>query len=140
MDPATRDALLQDLRRDEGVRLTPYKDSLGVWTVGVGHNLEHGPALSEAAVQQILRDDLAATEAWLDLHLPWWLTLDPVRQRALANMAFNLGPRLLQFHQTLTALQAHDFATAAQGMRQSLWGTQVGARADRLANLVEHGQ
>ncbi len=33
------DALKRELRRDEGERLMPYRDSLGYWTVGVGHLL-----------------------------------------------------------------------------------------------------
>jgi lysozyme len=32
--------LKKELRRDEGVRYSPYKDSVGVWTVGCGWNLE----------------------------------------------------------------------------------------------------
>ncbi|WP_338862872.1 hypothetical protein [Mycetohabitans rhizoxinica] len=31
---------------------------------------------------------------WLDRHLPWWRSLDAVRQRVLINMAFNLGGML----------------------------------------------
>ena len=33
------DKLRRDLVRDEGKRLRPYRDSLGNWTVGVGHLL-----------------------------------------------------------------------------------------------------
>ena len=29
--------LISDLKRDEGLRLTAYKDTVGVWTVGYGH-------------------------------------------------------------------------------------------------------
>ena len=32
--------LIAELRRDEGVRYSPYKDSKGILTVGVGHNIE----------------------------------------------------------------------------------------------------
>jgi lysozyme len=139
MDPQTRLLLAADLRRDEGVRRKPYKDSLGIWTVGVGHNLESGPILSDAAVQQILVDDIDTTLHWLDVALPWWLNLDPIRQRVLANMAFNLGPGLLEFRHTLAAMKAQDFSTAADGMRSSAWAGQVGARADRLAQIMETG-
>jgi lysozyme len=140
MDPQTKLLLAADLRRDEGVRKKPYRDSLGVWTVGVGHNLESGPVLSDAALQQILMDDIDATLAFLDLHCPWWLSQAPIYQRVLANMAFNLGPKLLEFHDTLSAFQAKDYETAKQQMLKSLWGTQVGARADRLAQMTETGQ
>jgi lysozyme len=91
-------------------------------------------------VQQILFDDIETTLHWLDVALPWWLNLDPIRQRVLANMAFNLGPGLLEFRHTLAAMKAQDFAGAAAGMRQSAWATQVGARADRLAQIMDTGQ
>jgi lysozyme len=135
MDADTHDALLADLRRDEGHRDRPYQDSVGVWTVGYGHNLQGGPPLSARAQQQILDDDVAATLAFLDLHLPWWMTLSPIRQRVLANMAFNLGTRLLGFHGMLTAMRAGDVGAVMHEMLDSEWARQVGARADRLAEM-----
>lgn len=135
MDAGTFAALTADLERDEGRRLRPYRDSVGIWTVGVGHNLETGPALSPAVVSQILHDDLVTTLAWLDLHLPWWLSLSPVRQRVLANMAFNLGERLLGFHRMLDAMRRGDHPTVVHEMLDSLWAKEVGARADRLAQM-----
>lgn len=37
------DQFYLDLERDEGVRIKPYQDTEGIWTWGVGHNLqEHG--------------------------------------------------------------------------------------------------
>lgn len=139
MDPQTKLLLAQDLRRDEGVRSRAYQDTKGIWTVGVGHNLLSGPVLSQQAIAQILSDDLDSTFQFLDLHLPWWLNLDPVRQRVLANMAFNLGHGLLEFHQTLGFIQAGNYPAAAHAMLQSQWATQVGARADRLAQIMESG-
>ena len=51
--------ILEQLKRDEGMRRTAYQDSLGVWTVGVGHNL--AVPLSDAAIEQILADDVRCT-------------------------------------------------------------------------------
>mgnify|MGYP004706280345 CR=1 FL=1 len=53
------DTLKTELVRDEGVRYSPYKDSVGKLTVGVGHNLDDVP-LSHDAVMQILQDDILA--------------------------------------------------------------------------------
>jgi lysozyme len=35
--------LIAELRRDEGVRYSPYNDTKGIPTVGVGHNLNAKP-------------------------------------------------------------------------------------------------
>lgn len=144
--------LRSDLRRDEGTRRRPYKDSLGIWTDGVGHNIQADPAmlarlayllqrdLTDAEIDALLDHDIAAVCHNLDNQLPWWRGLDDLRQDVLANMAFNLGiAKLLGFKNTLAAIQRHDWATAASHMLQSLWASQVGARSTRLANQMLTG-
>lgn len=136
-----------ELRRDEGVRYYRYLDSRGIPTTGVGHNLRARPLpagwkypLSEGQVNQLLAEDLADTFAELDRRLAWWRKLDEVRQRVIANMAFNMGvDKLLGFKNTLAAVQRGAYAAAADGMRASLWFTQVGQRAVRLAKAMESG-
>lgn len=124
------------LIRHEGLRATPYIDSVGVQTIGIGHNL-HKP-LSHAAIMQIFRDDVA--EARNDcLHaFPWFADLDETRQGVLVNMCFNMGlSRLQGFTKFLKAVSLGEYATAAKEMRQSLWATQVKGRAKELAALME---
>ncbi|MGN6589311.1 MAG: glycoside hydrolase family protein [Sphingomicrobium sp.] len=136
-----------ELRRDEGVRYTRYLDSRGIPTTGVGHNLLAAPLpaawtypLTDAQVDQLLAQDLTATFAGLDAQLPWWRALDDVRQRVVANMAFNLGvDKLLGFKNTLAAMQRGSYAVAAAGMKASAWYSQVGARAQRLCQAMETG-
>lgn len=36
----SRRRLITHLKKHEGVREKPYKDSEGIWTWGVGHNLQ----------------------------------------------------------------------------------------------------
>lgn len=148
MDPTNLVLLIAELRRDEGVRYTPYLDTATPprSTVGVGHNLSVSPLpagwtypLTDAQVNQLLTQDLQATFAQLNAKLPWWTTLDPVRQRVLANMCFNMGlGGLLTFKNTLGAMQRGSYAVAAAGMTNSKWASQVGARAKRLASAMEH--
>lgn len=133
-----------ELRRDEGVRYNPYNDSRGIPTVGVGHNLQAVPIpagwsypLTDDQVDTLLGHDLTVTFAGLDLHHPWWRQMDEVRQRVLANMAFNLGEtRLDGFVNTLHAMQTGDYLGAAAGMEASAWACQVGARAKRLIDAM----
>lgn len=127
--------LLDQLKRDEGRRPTPYQDTRGIWTVGYGHNLTTG-ALSEDAMSQILADDVLAADTACRT-LPIWPRLSEARQGVLLNMAFNLGfAGLMQFRQMYVALEAGDYARAATEMLDSTWARQVGQRALRLAKQM----
>lgn len=137
MTEATRNLLLTDLKRDEGRKDQPYRDSRGILTIGYGHNLEAAP-LCEVALQVQLEVDLAAHLAALDAALPWWRQQPEPVQRVLGNMGFNLGAgRLVMFKQTLAAIQAGKYREAAAALRTSLYAKQVGDRAERLAKLLE---
>jgi lysozyme len=142
------DLLDAELRRDEGVRYTPYYDTNGFQTVGVGHNIVASPLppgwtypLSDDQVNSLLNHDLTVTGAALDLHLPWWKQLDEVRQRVVANMCFNMGIfKLMGFHNALTCMQTGDYIGAAAGMSASHWAVEVGDRATRLISAMTTGE
>jgi len=126
--------IIEQLKRDEGIRRTAYQDSLGIWTVGVGHNLR--VPLSDAAIEQILADDLLAVDTACRA-LPVWYQLSPARQGVLLNMAFNLGfAGLMGFQKMHAALRAHDYERAAAEMLDSDAAREVGARYDRLAKQM----
>jgi lysozyme len=149
MNPTNLALLIAELRRDEGVRYSPYLDTAipPRSTVGVGHNLSVSPLpagwtypLSDDQVNQLLTQDLGNTFAQLSASLPWWTSLDDVRQRVVANMAFNMGVgALLTFHNTLGAMQRGAYSVAAASMKASAWYGQVGARAVRLRQAMETG-
>lgn len=134
--------LIPDLERDEGLRLSAYQDTRGIWTVGYGHAYVHpGTVWTQAQAAAQLAADVAHTEASLDIHLPWWRSLDDVRQDVIVEMAFNMGvTSLCQFHNTLGAVQRGDWEAAHNGMLESLWARQVGQRAVRLAEQMESGE
>lgn len=124
------------LIRHEGIRSEPYLDSLGVQTIGIGHNL-HKP-LSHAAIMQIFRDDLADARNDCLHAFPWFADLDEPRQWVLINMCFNLGlPRLQGFYKFLSAVERGDYDTASTEMLDSLWAKQVKGRARELAALMQ---
>lgn len=134
-----RGKLAAQLTLEEGKRRTIYLDSLGIPTIGIGHNLRK--PLSDRAIQLIFEDDCEDVERELDGALPWWRTLSEVRQRVLADMCFNLGLKgLLKFEHTLKAVEEGRWAAAAKGMRSSFWARQVKGRAEVLARMMEYGQ
>ncbi len=136
--------LKADLIADEGLRLHAYADAGGVWTIGVGHTgpeVKAGLVWSREACLAALERDIARVEAGLDAHLPWWRELTAERGEVIANMAFNLGVEgLLAFRRTLQAVQAGDYGLAAERMLASEpWRSQVGRRAERLAEQMRTG-
>ncbi|MBU9359756.1 glycoside hydrolase family protein [Burkholderia multivorans] len=130
--------LKAELTLDEGRRSRIYTDTVGKVSGGIGRNLSD-KGFRDNEIDLMYQNDIAETEAWLDRNLPWWRSLDPVRQRVLMNMAFNMQGRLLTFVNTLAAIQRGDYAVAADGMLNSLWAKQVGARATRLASMMRSG-
>lgn len=148
MNPDNEAQLVVELRRDEGVRYVPYADTKGIPTTGVGHNLQASPLpagwtypLTDDQVNQLLRIDLTNVFSDLNRDLPWWNDLNDVRQRVIANMMFNLGSnRLLGFKNTLAAMRQGRWDDAAAGMLNSAWASQVGARAQRLAQMMRTGE
>lgn len=135
--------LIAELRRDEGVKPHAYKDHLGNWTIGVGRLIDkaRGGKLSDDEIDYLLTNDIARFKAELDAKLPWWRSLDEVRQRVVLNMVFNLGTAgLLGFKNTLAAIKVGEWEKASAGMLASRWAKQTGQRAVRLAKMMREGE
>jgi len=132
--------LLAQLKRDEGLRLTAYRDTVGKLTIGYGRNLDDN-GITQSEADMMLINDIASHEDLVHQFLPWTDSLDEVRRAVLVNMAFNVGVHsLLGFKQTLQAIHDGDYAAAAAMMLQSKWAEQVGPRAYRLSRQMETGQ
>lgn len=143
--------LVQQLRRDEALRLTVYDDGdgkpivpgklvKGHPTVGIGRALDVNGISSDEA-NYLLANDISKAKIELAQALPWTTKLDDARKGVLLNMSFNLGvPGLLKFKQTLALVQSGDYNGAADAMLNSAWAQQVGARATRLSQQMRTGQ
>lgn len=131
-------SLRDQLIRHEGLRLKPYRDSVGKLTIGVGRNLDDS-GISEAEALHLLDNDIAAVKATGMRH-DWFRKLDPVRKDAILNMAFNMGwPRLLGFRQMIAALERMDYEEAAREALASKWADQVGNRAREVSEQLRTG-
>lgn len=131
--------IVDQLKRDEGMRLKPYTDTVGKVTIGIGRNLTDN-GISEYEAELLLQHDITNASQQLRENLPWTDGLDDVRRAVLTNMAFNMGIHsLMGFKNTLALIQAGDYAGAAQAMLNSKWATQVGPRAHRLSIQLETG-
>jgi lysozyme len=118
----------------------PYVDTTGNITIGIGHNLTAN-GLPDFLIDALYEWDVAQTLPALQAALPWITALNEVRQRVLADMAFNMGVAgLLTFHTFLAHLNAGRFEEAAVAMLDSRWARQVGDRAERLATMIRTGR
>ena len=126
--------VIDDLKRDEGFRAKPYRDSEGLLTIGYGTLIEDGITEEEAGILLGHR----ANRIWSEGHdaFPWLRRVPEDAQRGLLNMAYNLGiPRLRGFRRMLAALEAGEYGQAADEALDSKWARQVGRRAERIAGL-----
>lgn len=150
----------------EGVRLEVYRCPAGYNTIGVGRNLDtvglsrdeqlrvlgvSGSPSSEVIALLKLRGITKGEAIFLlgnDVHqcvsdlepFEWYQVLDPVRQKVMLDMRFNLGLKgLLGFRATIAALKVKDYNRAAAQMTQSRWYDQVGNRAKRLVSMMRTG-
>jgi len=139
--------LLDQLRLDEGYKPAPYKDSLGVWTIGYGSTyigVDRVTATTSWISNQTALSMLmgGAFSACIDAQgiFDNFDELDDVRQEVLVNMAYNLGGiGLARFVKMNAAIQSNDFDLAAAEMKNSNWYNQVGDRAKRLVNRMITG-
>ena len=86
------------IKHHEGVRNRPYRDCIGLWTVGVGHLIGDGKSLPESwnktftseEVDGILRTDLRRFELGVSKMLPN-IPLKQCEFDSLVSFAFNVG-------------------------------------------------
>lgn len=125
------------LVRHEGLRIYPYTDTMGKWTIGVGRNLtDVGITYQEAMT--LLENDIRRVENDCLHAFPWFAGLDETRKRVILNMCFNLGLNgLRKFNRFLNAVELGNYSEAATHMLDSLWAKQVKGRAVELASLMQ---
>lgn len=125
------------LVHDEGLRLFPYKCTAGKTTIGVGRNIEDR-GISKKAAMILLREDIRiATDICIRIFGDQFFGFSENRKLGFINFAFNLGEsRMMQFKNTLKAARKEDWEAVEQGLRKSLWFTQVKSRAERVIMMI----
>jgi lysozyme len=111
------------LMEREGCKLKAYKDSVGVWTIGVGHTSGAGPpvvksgmTITQAEADAIFADDVAEFEAEVDQLLTG--ECEPHQYDAYVSLAFNIGGGAFASSTTLERFNRGDLAGAAEAI---LW-------------------
>lgn len=154
----SKNLLTDEVTRDEGERRLPYKDSMDIWTVAIGRNLQanglpvdmlaavitRAGGLTPQEIGELLDHDILEAEDTVDKLCRRsgfkWREISDVRQRVLLNMALNMGYNTFrEFKKFWAAVFAGDWMEAGRQMEDSAWWSQVGIRAVRLRRMLEGG-
>ncbi|CAO4141613.1 Lysozyme [Methylorubrum thiocyanatum] len=105
----------------EGRRLEAYRDSVGVWTIGIGHTAAAGPPIPRAGLRidaaeadAVFARDVAAFVRTVAEALP-----EPLPQHAfdaLVSLCFNIGPAAFRRSSVLRRLRAGDRMGAGEAI------------------------
>ena len=158
--------LMREIVSDEGRSHRRFLGANGRWIIGIGHNL-HGQqlprviwraietanphvsnallddhvTLSDELVDRIFANDVTDAMAALYRVWPQWDRLSEPRKRAIVNLSFQVDIETLRRLKGFwAAMRDHDFARAAEYLRDSLWFRQARPnRASRVIRQIREG-
>lgn len=129
----------------EGVRLKAYKDTVGVWTIGVGHTSAAGPptvtpglTITKEECDEIFARDLVQYERAVARAVK--VTLAQNQFDALVSLCFNIGTGGFAKSSVVKRLNAGDTAGAADAFL--LWNKPkeiIGRRRTERKQFLEAG-
>lgn len=143
------DEVKKMIEMHEGKRNRPYQDSLGKWTVGIGHLIGDGSTLppdmdrtfTEEEIQSLFDKDYRHHKAAAE-KIEGYDKFNPIGKAALIDLTFNMGPSWVTakgFKRFEKAAKEGDAALAAQSLRESKWYEQVGNRGPTIVGMIGNG-
>ena len=139
--------IMDMIKRHEGVRTKPYKDSLGLWTVGVGHLIGDGKTLppewdrelSMAEVDKLFYEDYMSHKK-AAMKIPGFNMVNAKAQGALIDLTFNMGNTWFKkWPNFVKNLSEGNTVGAANSLEDSNWFKQVKGRAVTIVSLIKQG-
>lgn len=129
------------IKRHEGTgpikdgRFLAYQDTKKIWSCGFGRNLQ-GRGLSRLEAEYLLANDIADHKSYC-MAYPWFSGLSEIRQAACVSLMF-AGPGVFaQFRNFIAAMAAKNYEWAADEIDNSNYATQVGHRAQEIADMIK---
>jgi len=134
--------IVDRIKKNEGLRLQPYKDSEGYDTIGYGHKIKPGEDHLRSGITQEQADALFAKD--FEFHknaaskIPGFSDAPGKVQDALLDMTFNMGPAWYKgWPETVKKLVAKDYIGVKNDILKSQYATQVKGRALVNAKIFE---
>ncbi len=128
-----------DLLSHEGFKSSVYQDHIGFLTIGIGRMVDarRGGGITFEEAMILLKNDVRKVVADLRKELPWFSQAPTGVQRALVNMAFQMGVNgVLGFKNTLTLIKQEKYKEAAENALKSKWAKQTPARAREVCQWI----
>jgi len=124
------------LRKVEGLKLKPYKDTEGILTIGYGRNLEsNGISLSEAEI--MLNHDVNKAVSDLVDIFPDFFSMPESLRIVLVSMMFNLGKsKFLTFKKFIKAIKQNNKQAMIYEFLNSKRAKELGNRIDEEKFLL----
>lgn len=129
----TSDLGIELIKKHEGVRLEPYQDVAGLWTIGIGHLIKPGEeftSISEEEAEDILRKDLEKAEKCVinGVKTP----LSQSEFDALVSFVFNVGCQAFRNSTLLRLVNRGEMDDAAEQFAR--WNRAGGKAVKGLTN------
>lgn len=143
----------------EGQKNYPYKDSLGLWTIGVGHLIGRGNdedlansgysqysranPMPDSEVTELFQEDLTDHKAIAEGY-DFYDDMNEKGKRAIIDLTFNMGDFLNKRNENGTYMWANlreqlansDWDAAADNLASATYGRQVGQRAITVTDML----
>lgn len=106
------------IKRYEQLKLKPYKDVGGKWTIGWGHLIKpdedylmHPGGITEAKAEQLIQQDLAYTESAINSYVK--VPINGNQYDALVSFVFNIGITAFKESTLLNLINQGKYSDAA---------------------------
>ena len=106
------------IKKFEGLELTAYQCSAGVWTIGYGHTkgVQEGDEWSESHANDMLEIELEEYESYINDCVE--VSLSQNQFDALVSWVYNLGPANLKSSTMLKVLNLGDFPKVPEQIKR----------------------
>jgi lysozyme len=143
--------MMVQLKKHEGYKAYPYKDTEGKWTIGIGHLIGDGSTkgsyaqysksnpMTDADVQDLFNEDYEE-HVNIAKGYPAFDKLNDSGRKALIDLTFNMGDLTRGWPNTLAMLNSGDFEGAAKAIEGSKYAKQVGNRAKTIAKQIRNAK
>lgn len=120
---------IDQLKREEGLRLETYLDEAGIPTIGYGHTGQDviaGQKITEQQADGLLRSDLARFEKAVNDYRAQMIPIEQHEYDAMVSFAFNVGTNAFKDSTLLKKFNAGDKEGAANEFTRWVYITQGG--------------
>ena len=125
------------LKKHEGFRTKLYKDTKGLYTIGVGRNIQEN-GIREIEAEFMLKNDIEQAISDLKHVFQDFDTLPDNVKLVLVDMMFNLGlSRFSKFKHMIQAVKERNWANMILEMRDSKWCRELESRCEDDTALIQ---